>query len=201
MINKTLTLVGLTLSLTANAAIVDMGNITRDTATGLDWLDLTETNGRSFNDISSKLGASQEFDGWRYATADEVQTLWNNLGMPSGTYDSVQQTDIQQYQDFITASNLLGSTYNQYNSVVFDYGMSGMSENSNGSGQRYLFGMTHYIGNTNTSTINRAVDESRVAGWSGSYLVQPAAVPVPAAAWLFGSALVGLAGIGRKRPE
>jgi hypothetical protein len=29
--------------------------------------------------------------------------------------------------------------------------------------------------------------------------VTPAVVPVPAAAWLFGSALVGLAGVGRKR--
>ena len=31
------------------------------------------------------------------------------------------------------------------------------------------------------------------------YNVTPSAVPVPAAAWLFGSALVGLAGIGRRR--
>ena len=30
-------------------------------------------------------------------------------------------------------------------------------------------------------------------------LTAPSAVPVPAAAWLFGSALVGLAGVGRKR--
>jgi hypothetical protein len=31
------------------------------------------------------------------------------------------------------------------------------------------------------------------------YHLTPSAVPVPAAAWLFGSALVGLAGIGRRR--
>ena len=31
------------------------------------------------------------------------------------------------------------------------------------------------------------------------YYLTPSAVPVPAAAWLFGSALVGLAGIGRRR--
>ncbi|ARN75053.1 VPLPA-CTERM sorting domain-containing protein [Oceanicoccus sagamiensis] len=34
---------------------------------------------------------------------------------------------------------------------------------------------------------------------SGTYDVVPSAVPVPAAAWLFGSALVGLAGVGRRR--
>jgi hypothetical protein len=34
---------------------------------------------------------------------------------------------------------------------------------------------------------------------TGETVLPPSAVPVPAAAWLFGSALVGLAGIGRKR--
>ena len=33
----------------------------------------------------------------------------------------------------------------------------------------------------------------------GTVTLEVAAVPVPAAAWLFGSALVGLAGIGRNR--
>lgn len=32
-----------------------------------------------------------------------------------------------------------------------------------------------------------------------NYTATPSAVPVPAAAWLFGSALVGLAGVGRRR--
>ncbi|ARN75699.1 hypothetical protein [Oceanicoccus sagamiensis] len=42
------------------------------------------------------------------------------------------------------------------------------------------------------SIINNDTDYTFVAAG-------PAVVPVPAAAWLFGSALVGLAGIGRKR--
>ena len=42
----------------------------------------------------------------------------------------------------------------------------------------------------NTTTINYTV---------AGVLDAPAEVPVPAAAWLFGSALVGLAGVGRKR--
>jgi len=31
----------LAISVSANAAIIDLGNITQDTATGLNWLDLT----------------------------------------------------------------------------------------------------------------------------------------------------------------
>ena len=36
-------------------------------------------------------------------------------------------------------------------------------------------------------------------GSSTSFTATPSAVPIPAAAWLFGSALVGLAGIKRKK--
>ena len=50
-----------------------------------------------------------------------------------------------------------------------------------------------------------AVGELNLFGFSadtymgGTLTMEVAAVPVPAAAWLFGSAIVGLAGIGRKR--
>jgi len=38
-----------------------------------------------------------------------------------------------------------------------------------------------------------------LADSSSSFVATASAVPVPAAAWLFGSALIGLAGVGRKR--
>jgi hypothetical protein len=51
---------------------------------------------------------------------------------------------------------------------------------------------------TLTQLINGGVTQS--GGNTSGYSFQAVqAVPVPAAAWLFGSALVGLAGIGRKR--
>jgi hypothetical protein len=34
---------------------------------------------------------------------------------------------------------------------------------------------------------------------SGTYLARPSAVPLPAAAWLFGSALFGLVGVARRK--
>lgn len=43
------------------------------------------------------------------------------------------------------------------------------------------------------------VSANRVNEWTLTSLGEPAAVPVPAAAWLFGSALAGLAGAARKR--
>ena len=63
-------LVGATLfaSLTTHAAIIDLGTITRDTDAGLDWLDVTESRGLSYNDVTAQLGAGGTYDGWRYDT-------------------------------------------------------------------------------------------------------------------------------------
>jgi hypothetical protein len=65
-------------SFSASAALVDLINIdlkiagdeliTRDSNSGLDWLDLTETNGLSQNYILTQMGSGGLFDGWRYAT-------------------------------------------------------------------------------------------------------------------------------------
>ena len=58
--------------------------ITRDTTSGLDWLDVTETGNRSYDDVSSQLGAGAEFAGFRYATQAEVTDLFNQFGLPFG---------------------------------------------------------------------------------------------------------------------
>ena len=84
MLKQTLALVGITLSLSANAAIVDMGNITRDTTTGLDWLDLTETANRTYLDVFSNFSVGGNLDGWRYASRLEVYELWSNIGVNIG---------------------------------------------------------------------------------------------------------------------
>jgi len=47
------------------------GLVTRDTATALDWLDLTESAGLSFADVEAGAGGFTA-DGWRYATEAEV---------------------------------------------------------------------------------------------------------------------------------
>jgi hypothetical protein len=55
--------------------------LTRDTGQGLDFLDLTEAAARSYNDVSSHFGAGGDFEGFRYATMAEIDTLWTNAGI------------------------------------------------------------------------------------------------------------------------
>ena len=53
--------------------------VTRDSATGLDWLDLTTTTGLSWNDIHAGRGGWIA-DGWRHATTAEVCELLIHAG-------------------------------------------------------------------------------------------------------------------------
>ncbi len=53
-----------------------------DLSTAKLWLDVTETIGRSYNDIKGKLGTGGEFAGWRVATEPEIRQLFVNFGLP-----------------------------------------------------------------------------------------------------------------------
>ena len=57
----------LSLSINCHASLIDNNFYTTDTTSGLDWLDLTETVGYSYNYISTQLGSGGEFEGWQYA--------------------------------------------------------------------------------------------------------------------------------------
>ena len=107
MLKKTLALVCLTLSLTVNADIVNKGRITHDTATGLDWMDLSHTTNRSYNEISGLFADGQEFSGWRYATQAEVKQLWGNFGITAKVRD---KDDTSQRLPLIKAIEILGNT-------------------------------------------------------------------------------------------
>src|SRR5262245_3163385 len=57
------------------------GRLTRDSATGLDWLDLTVTNDKSVQDIVTGGFGNLTDLGFRPATLSEVATLFTDLGV------------------------------------------------------------------------------------------------------------------------
>lgn len=80
-------LVALALAAPAQAEIVEAdlaapgdGLVTRDTGTGLDWLDLTETTGLSYDDILAGVGGWTD-SGWRHATTVELCDLLPEIGL------------------------------------------------------------------------------------------------------------------------
>lgn len=66
--------------ITVNASIIDNGTYVTDTATGWDWLDLTQTAGMSYDDVTLQLGPGGLYEGWSYATRAELETLWGAFG-------------------------------------------------------------------------------------------------------------------------
>lgn len=56
-------------------------NYTSDPNQMLEFLDLTVTYGRTYTDISGKLGPGDEFGGHRYATELEIRQLFENAGI------------------------------------------------------------------------------------------------------------------------
>lgn len=59
----------------SQSAIIDYGNYFSDTSSGLDWLDVTASVNRSYNDVFSQLAPGGDFAGWRYASSKEFNTL------------------------------------------------------------------------------------------------------------------------------
>ena len=209
----------------SSAAIIDNGFYTTDTSTGLHWLDVTETRNRSYNDISGELVSGGEYENWRFATQAEFEGLLINFGFSTqpgcvfGQFCSDNQiTDPTTITLMESAIGLLGDTQGAY---LHGLGASVLSGLNRGAAS----GFFEYNGTTNLGFINigeliskstgsvvgtpnpylssiniEGLDNTRTN--SGSFLVStiaPSVVPVPAAAWLFGSALIGLVGIKRKK--
>lgn len=217
---KALSLLPFLLLSSTHAAIVDHGSFTTDTATQLDWLDVTASVGRSYDDVATQFGPGGDFAGWTFATTEQFVALMVNA-------TNLSQTEIANPYGYILSNSdvtheivtLLGDTCadvtctnpydirytygwvalpaggpqgagNGVHAIVFDY-----HDYVNGAGldPRTLYGYgPDYPGDGRYSPTS--TQQTNL----GSFLVRPSTVPVPAAAWLFGSALIG-AGLFRRR--
>lgn len=98
--------VGLSTS-SAQAILIDNGVTTRDTDTNLDWLDLTQSINRSYNDVAGQFGVGGDYAGWRHASVAEVTTLFLNAGAASTTGGYTTTNNAAAH----TIVSLLGSTF------------------------------------------------------------------------------------------
>ncbi len=206
------------------AAIIDYGTYVTDTASGLDWLDVSTTRGDSYNAVLGRISVGGNLEGWRLATSTELTTLFINWGLVSETPANMsngaplwQAGDINSdlIDDVISIlgdTNALynadtGSphTYNELGEAGYTEGMifddfdptktyaaiindSDFSIDGNQFINPDIIGSRSGIYNKNTSY-----------GFMGSYLVQASVVPIPATVWLFGSGLLGLVGLARRK--
>jgi len=184
---------------TANAALIDNGGFTTDSVSGLDWLDLSVTQSQSYNSAPTKNA------GWRYATNLEVVGLFNTAF--AGYTDT---NTIKHYSD----SNALGAYADQsIDATAFMdlFGVSGVASSFTASFGFYRdeSNILRQMGVQQFATYSRVFSEENTNNWNGYenlgvqgngvFLVRTSVVPVPAAVWLFGSGLIGLAGFARRK--
>jgi hypothetical protein len=84
-------------------------NVTRDTSTGLDWLDVRLTVNQNYDDV--RTGIYYRL-GFRHATKLELQTLFVNAGTPDDWFDISVTWPMQT----VALIDLLGETRTSYNS-------------------------------------------------------------------------------------
>jgi hypothetical protein len=78
--------------------------ITHDTETDLRWLDITPSRALSYATILAALEVGGEFEGYRFATGEEVLTLFVNAGIDTSTQDFVPQN----FEPVVALAALLG---------------------------------------------------------------------------------------------
>lgn len=100
--------------LSAHAGLIYKTNYLSDTASGLDWLYLSETVNRSANDIYSNLQLGGDLYGWTLATFDEVTTLFDAAG---GTGPYRNSSGHQGVYNALVASWGAGSDNNRGNAI------------------------------------------------------------------------------------
>lgn len=166
-------------------------NITRDTATNLEWLDWSLTVNRSYDDVFNETQGGN-LDGWRYATAAEYIGLADAAGIPASFLDNEPGGT---HAGFALLNGFLGSGSNAGESLS-------ISAESFNPGFHAIGGFSSdqtffEVPDNNQFVYTPNYANDRTDTQLGSVLVR--VVPLPPAAWLLGTGLLGLFGVARRK--
>lgn len=180
-------------------------SFTRDTATGLAWLDISHSDGLTFQYVASQLGPSGAFAGLRHATAAELNQLILHAGVNPALPGLLNLTAVQNFETLVggpTGTQSLGGGGISLGSRTVTFGMT--SDAAGPSAVNYggvahtnstLLGGPGGFSVPNAGSQHIATADPLVGHW----LVRP--VPEPATGVLLAAgALLAVVGHIRGRP-
>lgn len=105
---------------TANAGLItDNGDYTK--VNDLDWLDMSFTDGKSYNDVLSLISDGNALQGWRVASFIEVRDMYRAFGYTT-TPDDTSNGHYSSNPGYSDVLTYLGITYGRDNSYGFTVG-------------------------------------------------------------------------------
>jgi hypothetical protein len=186
------------LSISAGATLIEVdlaasgdGLITRDTDTGLDWLDLNLTLNLSYDEVAADIGVGLPA-GFRYATESEVIALFAGAGVPVPSIsDSTAYTNAIALMDLLGCTGFLCDT-----STEFITGTMELDAFDPLNSVTLQVLINHTQSNVNATMLLPSPKDS-ATGEAGNFLVR--AIPEPGTAALLGGGLLCLAAARRRR--
>lgn len=170
------------------------GLLTRDSESGLLWLDWTYTAGRSYNDVAGNLGG--EFAGFRYATESEIRDLYAHAG--AVTIPPIDGFDAANTPALELLASLVGYTFSGGAEAVYDLpGNNAQNPSATpdwGGPGPYHMGTAFNVSSGQIAPRWINYDDNAVQSWMGHALVM---VPTPGSMMLIG--LGSLAALRRRR--
>lgn len=180
-------------------------NILYDTTTQFEWLDLSVTIDMSWDDVQIVTSSGNWLDGFRYATQGEISALWTEAGFSQHPYGTgpgggiYTQVTESEYLASLNFKNMIsGSAFNS--SMQGIYGPLNTDPYDSPVRLADLTWWTDGTVFTMGTYFFDGTQESDARIYRGSYLIrETSVVPIPAAAWLFSSGLIGLIGVARRK--
>ena len=197
----------LVLSTSANSAIISTdwqssgdGLLTYDNVSGLEWLDLTETTNNSYNQMLAQINdPGGMYSGFRYATLAELDQLVQQFNLTTeNTVTSGFSNDIVNLSGYLGITMFESPDPLGYSGTGF-YGYIGDLTWGTNRGSIGMYNSTKCQTGDCYAVQTEYASADLSSEIKGHFLVRDVAVvPVPAAAWLFASGLLGLFSLSRR---
>lgn len=187
----------------ASAAFIDNDTYSTDTATHLDWLDISATAGLTYQQVQAGAGGWLSSD-WRVATGAEVADLFTRYMQTTSedfhygaSYVTAEQL-VQQMGVTMSFGSMQGGVHISDPSVPDQISLDGFFNDGTENNLAGLGELTARFADHGDTSVQGSrwiayPDWFSVGtvpnGKFGTFLVRPSEVPLPTGAWLFGSSL------------